>query len=166
MLPAFSALCYDSTTARDAKALAWTIDQGASQAAIAENAKASLSSEQQNVLTQALINTNFTNVHGVTVSTVLLTADGFINGLAAVTQDALEMSSSDVYLLGLVYEPKSGSQRKNKKSKQPSERVTTQLLKDDFKDDHSNTVFEAEGWKGGHDCKLFLFLVTSLLFLK
>ena len=122
-------LCYDSTTPRDAKALAWVMEQGASQAAIAEHAKSSLSREQQGVLTQALINTNSTVVHGVTISTVLLTADGFINGLAAVTQDALELSSSDVYLLGLVYEPKSGGQRKNKK--EPGDRIKTHLLKDD-----------------------------------
>ena len=121
-------LCFDSTTPRDAKALAWVMEQGASQAAIAEHAKESLSPEQQGVLTQALINTNSTQVHGVTISTVLLTADGFINGLAAVTQDALELSSSDVYLLGLVYEAKPGGQRKGKS--RVGERITTHLLKD------------------------------------
>jgi nanoRNase/pAp phosphatase (c-di-AMP/oligoRNAs hydrolase) len=121
-------LCFDSTTPRDAKALAWVMEQGASQAAIAEHAKESLSPEQQGVLTQALINTNSTQVHGVTISTVLLAADGFINGLAAVTQDALELSSSDVYLLGLVYEAKPGGQRKGKG--RPGERITTHLLQD------------------------------------
>lgn len=124
-------LCYDSTTPRDAAALAWVMAQGASQAAIAEHAQSSLSQEQQGVLTQALINTNSTVIHGVTISTVLLTADGFINGLAAVTQDALELSSSDVYLLGLVYEPKSGGQKKRGRSnKDPSERIKSRLLID------------------------------------
>ena len=121
-------LCFDSTTPRDAKALAWVMEQGASQAAIAEHAKESLSPEQQGVLTQAIINTNSTQVYGVTISTVLLTADGFINGLAAVTQDALELSSSDVYLLGLVYEAKPGGQRKGKS--RVGERITTHLLRD------------------------------------
>ena len=65
-------LCFDSTTARDAKALGWLMEMGASQAAIAEHSKGSLSTEQQGVLTQALLNMNSTNVHGVTVSTVLL----------------------------------------------------------------------------------------------
>lgn len=65
-------LCYDSTTVRDAEALAWVMSQGASQAAIAEHAHSTLSQEQQSVLTNALINTNSTLVHGVTVSTVLL----------------------------------------------------------------------------------------------
>ncbi len=138
-------LCYDSTTPRDAKALAWVMEQGASQAAIAEHAKSSLSQEQQGVLTQALINTNSTIVHGVTISTVLLTADGFINGLAAVTQDALELSSSDVYLLGLVYEPKSGGQRKNK-DKEPGHRIRTHLLKDsDGKSPHRQLQPDSDG---------------------
>jgi len=65
-------LCFDSTTARDAKALAWLMEVGASQTAIAEHSQGSLSTEQQGVLTQALLNMNSTVVHGVTVSSVLL----------------------------------------------------------------------------------------------
>lgn len=121
-------LCFDSTTPRDASALAWVMAQGASQVAIAEHAQASLSREQQTVLTQALVNANSTVAHGVTVSTVLLTADGFINGLAAVTQDAMELSSADVFLLGVVYEPKSGRGGKTKKSRQPGINVKSKLL--------------------------------------
>ena len=64
----------------------------------------------------------------MTVSTVLLTADGFINGLAAVTQDAMELSSADVFLLGVVYEPKSGRGGKSKKSRQPGIGVKSKLL--------------------------------------
>lgn len=121
-------LCFDSTTPRDASALAWVMAQGASQVAIAEHAQSSLSPEQQKVLTQALVNTNSTVAHGVTVSTVLLTADGFINGLAAVTQDAMELSSADVFLLGVVYEPKSGRGGKSKKAREPGKRVKSKLL--------------------------------------
>jgi hypothetical protein len=65
-------LCFDSTTPRDALALAHCMQQGASQPAIAEHAHSSLSEEQNGVLTQALLNTNSTLVHGVTVTTVLL----------------------------------------------------------------------------------------------
>ena len=130
-------LCFDSTTPRDASALAWCLVQGASQAAIAEHAQSSLSPEQQGVLTQALVNTNSTIVHGVTVSTVLLSADGFINGLAAVAQDALELSSSDVFLLSLVYEAQAGGRRRSsKKKKNPGGRslLTSRLLKDSESD--------------------------------
>ena len=122
-------LSFDSTTPRDASALAWVMHQGASQVAIAEHAQSSLSREQQAVLTQALVNANATEAHGVTVSTVLLTADGFINGLAAVAQDAMELSSSDVFLLGVVYEPKSGRGGKSKrKTHRVSKHVQSKLL--------------------------------------
>jgi nanoRNase/pAp phosphatase (c-di-AMP/oligoRNAs hydrolase) len=120
-------LCFDSTTPRDAAALAWCLQQGASQPAIAEHAHPFLSREQQGVLTQALVSHNATTVQGVTLSTVLLTADGFINGLAAVTQDALELSSSDVFLFGLVYEAQSGGRRK-KGRKQAGSLLTSRLL--------------------------------------
>ena len=119
-------LCFDSTTPRDAMALAWCLQHGASQAAIAEHAQSSLSAEQQGVLTQALMNANATVVHGVTVSTVLLQADGFINGLAAVTQDALELSSSDVFLLALVYQAQSGGKRRSKKKQQQQQQQQQQ----------------------------------------
>lgn len=121
-------LCFDSTTPRDANALAWCLSQGASQTAIAEHAHPSLSPEQQTVLTQTLVNVNSTVVHGVTLSTVLLTADGFINGLAAVAQDALELSSSDVFLLGLVYEAQSGGRQKTKTRRQAGPLLTNRLL--------------------------------------
>lgn len=143
-------LCYDSTTPRDALALAWVMEQGASQAAIAEHVQTSLSTEQQGVLTQALINTNSTVVHGVTVSTVLLSADGFINGLATVTQDAMELSSSDVFLLALVYEARSGGSRRSKKS--TKEQLQSRLLQSRASLAPAAThTMEAEAWTGGEE---------------
>lgn len=59
-------------TAKDASMLGWCMELGASQPAIAEHAKPTLSDEQQRVLTQSLVNLNTTTVHGVTISTVLL----------------------------------------------------------------------------------------------
>ena len=169
-------LCFDSTTPRDAQALAWTMEQGASQAAIAEHAQSSLSVEQQGALTNALVNTNSTVVHGVTVSTVLLryvhnasktlkiffessklcpylSADGFINGLAAVTQDALELSSSDVFLLSVVYDAKSGGKSKGKNSHSGSNlRLQSKLFKPDDHEENEEPhpfVMNTEAWKGG-----------------
>jgi nanoRNase/pAp phosphatase (c-di-AMP/oligoRNAs hydrolase) len=151
-------LTFDSTTPRDAMALAWCLGQGASQTAIAEHAHNSLSSEQQGVLTQALINANSTVVHGVTVSTVLLSADGFIGGLAAVTHDALELSSSDVFLLGLVYEAKSGGRRRSHKGKGL---LTSRLLTKDKSEASPgasqsgvallNNIMHTEAWQGGEE---------------
>jgi tRNA nucleotidyltransferase (CCA-adding enzyme) len=158
-------LCFDSTTPRDAQALAWCLGQGASQAAIAEHAHNSLSGEQQGVLTQALINANSTVVHGVTVSTVLLSADGFINGLAAVCQDALELSSSDVFLLGLVYEAQSGGSRRRSKSSSGKGKglLTSRLLTKDKSAARpggadgitdtgvSNNIMHTEAWQFGEE---------------
>jgi nanoRNase/pAp phosphatase (c-di-AMP/oligoRNAs hydrolase) len=164
-------LTFDSTTPRDAMALAWCLSQGASQTAIAEHAHNSLSAEQQGVLTQALINANSTVVHGVTVSTVLLSADGFIGGLAAVTHDALELSSSDVFLLGLVYEAKSGGRRRSHGKGKGKGLLTSRLLTKDKSEASPgaaaaaaasqsgggggvalvNTIMHAEAWQGGEE---------------
>jgi tRNA nucleotidyltransferase (CCA-adding enzyme) len=149
-------LCFDSTTPRDALALAWCLEQGASQVAIAEHAQSSLSAEQQGVLTQALMNANTTLIHGVTLSTVLLTADGFINGLAAVTQDALELSSSDIFLLTVVYETKSAAKKKKLEDQgKPNSRIEARLLEKGKVESLSSiadtTVMYAEAWKGGEE---------------
>ncbi|GKY97366.1 hypothetical protein MPSEU_000695000 [Mayamaea pseudoterrestris] len=154
-------LCFDSTTPRDAIALAWCLEQGASQAAIAEHAHSSLSNEQQGVLTQALMNANTTRVHGVTLSTVLLSADGFIHGLAAVTHDALELSSSDIFLLGLVYEASAGGRGKAKKRQQQQNDETPGLLArrllSTSKEQSKSNVTDASGimyteaWRGGEE---------------
>jgi len=155
-------LRFDSTTVRDAKALAWVMAQGASQAAIAEHAKSSLSEEQQGVLTQALLNTNSSVVHGVTVSSVLLSTEGFINGLAAVTQDALELTGSDVMLLAVVYDPKaSSSSRSNNNDSSSSTSLRKKIGALNEGKLHSQIfsgssppathIMHAEAWKGGEE---------------
>jgi hypothetical protein len=111
--------------------LGWAMEMGASQTAIAEHAMPTLSSEQQGVLTQALININSTTHQGVTISTVLLSADGFIPGLATVTKDALDLSSSDVFLLAVCYEATRGDGGGGGKTKgKASNNNGTQLSKD------------------------------------
>mmetsp|Transcript_46698 Transcript_46698/g.56526 ORF Transcript_46698/g.56526 Transcript_46698/m.56526 type:complete len:465 (-) Transcript_46698:315-1709(-) len=121
------------------------MEQGASQSAIAEHVSTKLSVEQQGVLTQALLNTNSSVVHGVTVSSVLLSTEGFINGLAAVAQDALELSGSDVMLLAVVYDAKS-SKRSTK-----SPLRTSAISKYFAKQKLTKSMLDAEAWKGGED---------------
>ena len=151
-------MCFDSTTLRDVEALSWCLEQGASQNAIAEHAQTSLSQEQQSVLTQALINVNSTLVHGVSLSTVLLSADGFINGLAGVTQDALDLSSSDIFLLGMVYDPHAGRRRRG--GQQAGQQLTSRLLTEQKKitgpgagptSDGALSMTYTDAWKGGKD---------------
>lgn len=84
-------------------------------------------------------------------------ADGFINGLAAVTQDALELSSSDVFLLAVVYDPKSDGIGQV--------RLQSSLLKTDEEkrllEERNNYVMEAEAWKGGEKGLLLRRLRTA-----
>jgi len=134
----------------------------ADTAAIAEHAKSSLSEEQQGVLTQALLNTNSSVVHGVTVSSVLLSTEGFINGLAAVTQDALELTGSDVMLLAVVYDPKaSSSSRSNNNDSSSSTSLRKKIGALNEGKLHSQIfsgssppathIMHAEAWKGGEE---------------
>lgn len=143
------------------------MELGASQSAIAEHAKPTLSDEQQRVLTQSLVNLNTTHVHGVTISTVLLSADGFISGLASVAKDALDLSSSDVFLLAVCYEAtrargggggKSKSKNNNKDSSdqlQKTKRSTVKALSSqgiDGAKSNSNLMSQminSDSWKGG-----------------
>jgi len=77
-------------------------------------------------------------------------ADGFINGLAAVTQDALELSSSDVFLLAVVYEAKSGKSRSKKGDEQVNTRLRSKLLTTNGDNPRQGDhMMEAEAWKGG-----------------
>jgi hypothetical protein len=81
-----------------------------------------------------------------------VSADGFINGLAAVTHDCLELSSSDVYILAVVYEPKSGRRKgKNSKKEHPSTtNIAARLLQTkDASTSQTDPVVYAEAWKGG-----------------
>jgi len=166
-------LVYDSTTPKDARMLGWVLEMGASQTAIAEHATPTLSDEQQGVLTQALISMNSTTVHGVTISTVLLRSDGFIPGLATVTKDALDLSSSDIFLLAVCYEATrsgSGGKRKSKRKgggsyeKLPSRRKTVKPISEPESENVEETnvphllggglssgseMINSESWKGG-----------------
>mmetsp|Transcript_28892 Transcript_28892/g.66120 ORF Transcript_28892/g.66120 Transcript_28892/m.66120 type:complete len:522 (-) Transcript_28892:434-1999(-) len=150
-------LCFGSTTARDASALAYVMRRGASQAAIAEHAPRRLSKEQQEVLTQALIGVNSTVVHGVTVSTVLLHTEGFVDGLAAVTQDALELSSTDIMLLGAVYDAKARSRKPKRKKQKLQVSELPSLIMDTvasspLKDNETSALWDQEFfWKGGNE---------------
>jgi hypothetical protein len=63
----------------------------------------------------------------------LYSADGFINGLAAVAQDVLELTSSGVLLFAVVYDPKvrSSSSSKAKKQTVANRRVASAAIVND-----------------------------------
>ncbi|CAM9430836.1 unnamed protein product [Pylaiella littoralis] len=101
-------LTFDTATARDAVALAWLMEQGSSQQAIAEYGNTALSPEQQSTLTECINNLNRTSLNGATVSTAVVQLDSYVNGMATVAQNVLDVTDSDVFMLGAHFPQKLG----------------------------------------------------------
>jgi len=97
-------LTFDQTTARDAMAIAWLMEQGAKVGIIAEYNEPGLSNELQDLFKIALNNLTQTKVYGYTVATVLLETDKFVSGLATLTARLIDLTESDVLLLGHKYQ--------------------------------------------------------------
>lgn len=100
-------LTFDSSTARDALALAWLMQQGASLSAIADYVSPSLSGQLQELLTVALNNLQVETVSGHQVASVLLLTDGFVPGLSSLATRLLELTDADALLLGCRYPARS-----------------------------------------------------------
>ena len=76
------ALSYPSTSPRDAYALAWLMQNGCSQAAIAEFGQARLSAKQRDILAEAMETVDIRERGGLKLGMVQLdTGRGFITGL-------------------------------------------------------------------------------------
>ena len=99
-------LTFDQTTPRDAKAIAWLMEQSANLAIIAEYNEPGLSNQLQELFKEALNNLDRTTVQGYSVASVLLQTERFVGGLATLTARLIELTESDVVLLGHQY-PKS-----------------------------------------------------------
>ncbi len=96
-------LTFEGATARDANALAWLMEQGASLRVIAEYVEPGLSAQLQDLLKEALNNLRSETVHGNTVAWVLLTTDDFVPGLSSLASRLLDLTETDALLLGNVY---------------------------------------------------------------
>ena len=97
-------LTFDQTTPRDAKAIAWLMEQGANVALIAEYVEPGLSTQLQDLLKEALDNLERTTVQGYTVASVLLQTDKFVCGLSGLAARLIDLTESDVLLLGHQYQ--------------------------------------------------------------
>ena len=97
-------LTFDQTTSRDAKAIAWLMEQSANLSIIAEYNEPGLSRQLQELLKDALNNLQRTKVQGYTVASVLLQTDKFVSGLATLTARLIDLTESDVMLLGHQYQ--------------------------------------------------------------
>jgi tRNA nucleotidyltransferase (CCA-adding enzyme) len=106
-------LVYESTTTRDAAALLWCLENGASQVAISEFAVARIGEEQRNILNIALQKTQTDNIQGLRVSTVLVGEEEgedneYVAGLAQVCEELLDLTDSHVFVLGATHKSGKG----------------------------------------------------------
>ncbi|PSB23869.1 CBS domain-containing protein [Stenomitos frigidus] len=96
-------LTFDQTTARDARALAWLMEHGASLRAIAQYANPGLTPDLQPLLTTALESLQTETVHGRTIGWVMLTLDSFVPGLSSLASHLMSLTDIDALLLAAHY---------------------------------------------------------------
>lgn len=93
-------LTYEGSTPRDALALAWLMQQGASLSVIADYIDSGLSPQLQELLTEALENLQAETVQGYQLAWVLLKTEGYVPGLSSLAAELIELTDSDALLLG------------------------------------------------------------------
>jgi tRNA nucleotidyltransferase (CCA-adding enzyme) len=96
-------LTFEGATARDAMALAWLMQQGASLRVIGEYVEPGLSPQLQDLLKEALNNLRSQTLHGYTIASVLVTTDAYVPGLSSLAARLLDLTETDALLLGNVY---------------------------------------------------------------
>mmetsp|Transcript_10933 Transcript_10933/g.33520 ORF Transcript_10933/g.33520 Transcript_10933/m.33520 type:complete len:586 (+) Transcript_10933:394-2151(+) len=95
-------LTFENTTARDARALAWLLEQGANQSSVAEFKTQQLNDAQMEVLNLGLQRAQKVRVHGVTVGHCMIETEDFVKGLSVVAQDVMQLSNIDVLIFCVV----------------------------------------------------------------
>jgi tRNA nucleotidyltransferase (CCA-adding enzyme) len=98
-------LTFDHTTVRDATALTWLMEQGASLRAIAEYVEPGLSPQFQDLLSVALDQMQTETIHGMTLAWVVLHTETFVPGLSSLASRLLSLTESDILLLAAHYSP-------------------------------------------------------------
>ena len=96
-------LTYDHATARDAIALGWLMQQGASLKAIAEYVDPGLSPQLQDLLSVALENLKTETIQGNAIASVLLQTEEYVPGLSSLASRLVDLTESDALLLGNQY---------------------------------------------------------------
>jgi tRNA nucleotidyltransferase (CCA-adding enzyme) len=94
-------LTYDHTTVRDAAALTWLMQQGASLRAIADYVEPSLSPPIQDLLAIALEQLKTETLQGCVLAWVLLTVEEHLPGLSQLASWLISLSEADVLLLAV-----------------------------------------------------------------
>ncbi|MEH2026731.1 CBS domain-containing protein [Nostoc sp.] len=96
-------LTFDQSTPRDALALAWLMEQGASLSVISTYRDPGLSLQLQQLLTKALENLEYLCLHGYTLAWVTIKTEGFVPGLSSLASELVELTEIDALLLANEY---------------------------------------------------------------
>ncbi|QYX32974.1 CBS domain-containing protein [Sphaerospermopsis torques-reginae] len=96
-------LTYNQSTSRDAFALAWLMQQGASLSVISTYREPGLSPQLQQLLSESLENLEYVCLRGYTIGWVILKTDNFVPGLSALASELVELTEIDALLLANEY---------------------------------------------------------------
>ncbi|MEA5621882.1 CBS domain-containing protein [Nostoc sp. UHCC 0251] len=96
-------LTYDQSTPRDALALAWLMQEGASLSVISTYRDPGLSPQLQQLLTESLENLEYLCLRGYTVAWVTLRTKNFVPGLSSLASELVELTEIDALLLANEY---------------------------------------------------------------
>ncbi|WP_066381334.1 CBS domain-containing protein [Anabaena sp. CA = ATCC 33047] len=96
-------LTYDQSTPRDALALAWLMQQGASLSVISNYRDPGLSRQLQRLLTTALEKLEYLCIRGYTIAWVTLKTEEFVPGLSSLASQLIELTEIDALLLAAEY---------------------------------------------------------------
>lgn len=96
-------LTFDHTTVRDAAALTWLMQQGASPRVISDYVEPGLSPQLQDLLPQAIAQLQTQTIEGIQLSWVLLGVETYVPGLSSLASQIMSLTESDVLLLAARY---------------------------------------------------------------
>ncbi len=101
-------LTFPHSTPRDAIALAWLMQQGASLSVIAEYVEPGLSPKLQDLLTLGLEQLQKSTIKGYTLGWVLLKTDQYVPGLSSLASELIDLTETDALLFANQYPMKGG----------------------------------------------------------
>ncbi|MEP6517191.1 CBS domain-containing protein [Microcoleus vaginatus] len=142
-------LTFEGATARDAIALAWLMEQGASLGVIAEYVEPGLSPQLQDLLREALNNLRSETLHGYSVAWVLLSTEAYVPGLSSLASRLLDLTETDALLLGNVYKLGENENNRNIDSESPLSNRLTIIGRSRIEGTNLSELFKPFGG-GGH----------------
>lgn len=96
-------LTFTQSSSRDAKALAWLMEQGANLRTIADYIDPGFPLPLQALFAEAMEKLNTQIIQGYRVASVLLRTDAFIPGLSNLAERLIELTESDALIFGHYY---------------------------------------------------------------